>query len=172
MPAHISGATLQKLWDSKPVQAAANMLFSKGDHEFMQQLLRSTKTLDMGVLSHAGKTGSADLKPDKMIENVMRIIILDKFPFFKGGGGSIAKQSIISKGARDLLYKTYKNPAHAMIVDTFMSKNKDLLEELFKDVNTKADALRAGIALNTWFQTGVLNLGVREIREAREEDEE
>jgi hypothetical protein len=169
MPEMISGFDLKHLWDSQPIQVAAKIIFTEDDHIFMQQLLKSAEALDRGVLSHAGKAGSADLKPDKMIENILRVIVLDKFPLARGGGGSIAKQTIISKGVRDLMHKYYRNPAHAILVDAFMSKNKDLLRSLFDDILTEEDAKRAAIQFNTWLQSGLLNLGVREVREERKE---
>ena len=169
MPEMIAGSTIKNVWESKPIQVATKMLFDKEEQQFMQQLLESSALLDKGVLSHAGKAGSADLKPDRMIENIFRVMILDKFPLARGGGGSIAKQTIISKSARDLLHKYYKNPAHAMVIEAFLSKDKELLRELFSDIITEEDAARAAIVFNTWFQSALLNAGVREVREEQQE---
>ncbi len=163
----ISGLELNRLWETKAVQIMAKELFKDKDFKFMKQLLESSKRLDMGVLAHAAKGGSFNLKPNVFIEKGLLSLALKYSPTGEGKG-RLQRASLFSSAVRAKFNEYFRDPAHGMLYDSFMTKDDALLKALFTDIITEEQRAFVQTQINAWIPTALFNIGERTMNEDTE----
>jgi hypothetical protein len=167
-PEMISGASLQQLWQSAPVQVIAKEIMNGEDFIMMSKILASSARLDMAILARATRGGSFNLEPNALIEKALRIGALKLSPLPASGGASIAQAQILSQSVKDAFRKNFRDPAHSMLYDAFMNKNDDLLKALFTDIISPEDVTFVIKQINAFMGTYLFSAGERSLNEDSE----
>ena len=101
-----------------------------------------------------------------MVENLLRVQVLDKAPF---ATGDLQQRAILSGFVKKQYRKFFKMPAHQLLHSAFASNDIKLMQAMFKDVITEQDAKFVAGKARVWLGTALMDLGEKSLSE--EEDQ-
>ena len=78
------------------------------------------------------------------------------------------RASLFSSKVRAKFNEYFRDPAHGMLYDSFMTKDDALLKALFTDIITEEQRAFVQTQINAWIPTALFNIGERTMNEDTE----